>query len=480
MGLFESIVSTIAGLVAVFSAIPLIVSWWKKRRINKKNGSHRIPKSKASKEHAPSSQLRPPSDLYRHLVPLVKIAYTLLRLDRLPNPGNWGFTINKYIELNYPNDQDILSRKDTYLLEGSITHTAHALRGLSFLSVSIPGIEPDLIRRWVDLNSTEIGLVSPSLPANPDEVIGLAKEIRHTSTAILSLLRLKPHLVSKDSIGEVESWTSARSRLLLGFANVWVHDPRMTYSYAYLIELFDILRHDPTYSAEKAQLDHQISHGLQELFNNFSFKSPYWCGDSHPETKIFYSLLILSRILKLPELSDHSGWTDKVCACLEDIGRTARAIDGVPLGLGAAGSRFMTADLGTTAAFLECCQLSYILGFPVERLVLKSFRWLEQSFHLFNDTSRNAITHSWESVLSLYSILSIGDHFDFPCFFDKAEPILEDITEILNKSLQFPDKAVQHLGSITGYPEHFRLCFKRDIWGSSLKRRSMIRSNSLA
>ena len=476
MVLLESIVAILAGLVAVCIAVVQVVSWWHKRRIQARGESPRFLKGGSAVQPAPRKPLPAPTGLPQQIAPLVRMAYVLLRLDRLPAVGNWGFTINKYIELNYPDDPDILARKDSYMREGSITHTAHALRGIGFLRVAIPGIEPDLIRRWVDLNSTEVGLVAPVLPANPDEVRGLAKEIRHTSTATLSLLRLKPHLTSEASIDEVERWVVARSRLLLGFAGVWVHDPRMTYSHAYLLELFDILRHDSTYASEKEQLDRQISHGLHELFKIVSIRSPYWCSDSHPETKIFYSILILSRILMLPELTGQTGWADKVCACLEDIGRTARAVDGVPLGFGPAGSRFTTSDLGTTAAFLECCQRAYMLGFPVKDLVLQSCKWMERSLHVLEETTRNAITHTWESVLSLLDTISVGECFDLPGFCNQVEPFLWDITKALNRGERFPDKAVEQLGSITGYTKQLRLCFERDIWQSALKRRDLMRS----
>jgi hypothetical protein len=271
-----------------------------------------------------------PEGLPKRLVPLVRMAYAVLRLDQLPTVGNWGFTINRYIELNYPHDPEILARKDAYLREGSITHTLHALRGLGFLRVRIPQIEPDLIRRWVDRNSSEVGFVAPTVPANPDETRGLAKEIRPTASATLSLLRLKSHLINEASVYEVGRWAADRSRLLLGFAGVWVHDPRMAYSHAYLLELFDLLRHDSAYAPMQEQLDRQIAHGLQELLEMVSIRVPYWCSDSPAETKVFYTLLILARVIRIPELQRERAWVDRVCACLEDIGRTARAVGGAP------------------------------------------------------------------------------------------------------------------------------------------------------
>ena len=42
---------------------------------------------------------------------LIKIGYISLLLDEIPNCGNWGLTINRYIEINYPNTNDILLQR---------------------------------------------------------------------------------------------------------------------------------------------------------------------------------------------------------------------------------------------------------------------------------------------------------------------------------------------------------------------------------
>ena len=308
MGPVESIVAILAGLVAVGTAVAQVFSWWRKRlaeaRTTVSSDLNTIPQPVAA------GPPLVPEDLAERLVPLVRMAYVMLRLDQLPTEGNWGLTINRYIELNYPHDPEILARKDSYLREGSITHTSHALRGLGFLRVRIPQIEPDLIRRWVDRNRIEVGFVTPTLPANPDEVRGHAKEIRHTASATLSLLRLKSHLINEASVYQVGRVAADQSGLLLGFAGVWMQDPRMTYSNAYLLELFDLLRHDSAYAPMQEQLDRQIAHGLQELLEMVSIRVPYWCSDSHAETKVFYTLLILARVIRVPELQRERAWVD--------------------------------------------------------------------------------------------------------------------------------------------------------------------------
>lgn len=471
MGVFESIIAILAGLVAVGTAAVRIGAWAAKRRqlarTTAVSTSTTVPRQPT---RHPLRETIVPAGLPERLVPLIRMAYVLLRLDQLPDVGNWGFTINKYIELNYPHDPEILARKDSYLREGSITHIAHALRGFAFLNVSIPEVEPELVRRWVDRNSTDIGLVTPALPANPDEIRGWAKEIRHTATSTLSLLRLRAHILNESSVHEVGRWVEARARLLLGLAGVWVHDPRMTYSHAYLLELFNLLRLESSYQSLQPQLNRQIIHGMEQLFEMVSVGAPYWCADSHPETKVFYTLLILSRVLAIPESAKEPAWSDRICSSLDDITRLGRTQGGVPLGEGAVGSRFNTPDLGVSAALLECCQRAYALGLPVEHLLRQAAQFVERSIGVLDGTTANAITHTWESVLSLCEPLQITRPFDSQTLRDSIEPLLEDVKYECRNGGHFLKAAIAKLGSICGVDDQLTVCVERDIWLSAVRR----------
>lgn len=477
MGVIEAVITVLAGLAAVGTAIVQIGLWWRGRRAAYKNKPQSRPDFlKGHSRHLqpiPSASYIPESTCDR-LVPLTRMAYVLLRLDQLPNVGNWGFTINKYIELNYPHDQEILARKDSYLRDGSITHTAHALRGLGFMRMPVPNIDPDLIRRWVELNSTEVGLVAPTLPANPDEVRGLAKEIRHTASAMLALLRLRSHIPNESSIHEIDRWVESHGRMLLGFAGVWIHDPRMTYTHAYLLELFDMLKREPSYASMQAQLDRQISHGLEQVFGMISIENPYWCADTHPETKVFYTLLILARVLSLPEAYDERMWVDRTSACLEEVGRIARRLGGVPLGQGSQDSRFGAIDLGATAAFLECCYRACGFGVPLEHLVRLAANCVDKAASNIHLTTANAITHTWESVLSLLETAGIGESLDPRSFSREVEPFLDELRQQLGQPREFPRQLIQDLAGIVGYQDHMALCFDRDLWQSAVRRSQVV------
>jgi hypothetical protein len=309
------------------------------------------------------------------------------------------------------------------------------------------------------------------LPANPDEVRGLAKEIRHTATSALSLLRLRAHTLNRSSIDEVERWAEARVRLLLGLAGVWVHDPRMTYSHAYLLELFNHLRDESAYQSLRPQLDRQIIHGVGQLFEMISVMAPYWCMQSHPETRVFYTLLILSRILAIPESAGEPAWSDRICSCLQEIARVARSQGGVPLGDGPDGSRFTVPDLGVSAAFLQCCQRAYALGLPVEQPLHHAVQSVERSLEALDATTVNAITHTWEFVLSLCEPFKIMRTFADQAFHDAIEPLVEQVRHELGKGGTFPGTLVQELGRRCGTEHQLMACFKRDIWLGAVRRR---------
>ncbi len=432
-------------------------------------------------QHRPLSTDEPPratsksrslvsEDAALGLLPAIRLAYVLLRLDQLPGVGTWGFTINKYIELNYSTNAQILRQRNAYLIEGSITHTAHALRGLGFLRTSLPGVQPQLIRQWIERHSVNVGFIELALPANPDEARDIAKQVRHTASAILASLRLRAHVSIAAGVAEIERWADARAKLLLRFASVWVHDPEMTYSHAYLLELFDLLRGETRYASLRPELTSQIDHGLGRLFDRISLVSPYWCWDTHRETKRFYTLLILTRILSIAETYREPAWVDRVHACLEDIGRSARGIGGVSLGEGSQESRFGRPDLGATAAFFGCCQQASRFGLPIERLGAEAYEMLRNVWDTFEESAENSITHTWEAIVSLVDRTDLLKSLDSQVLCEQLEPQLQGVVNELASACELPSKAIREIGEAIGCPDRLAWCFERDIWRSAVHR----------
>ncbi len=391
---------------------------------------------------------------------LIKVGYISLLLDEIPDCGNWGLTINRYIEINYPNDDDILLQRNHYLKEGSITHTAHALRGLNFLKEVPSIIDANAIRSWIKKHTEGPGFLNSPKPANPDEVKGYAKELRHTVTSLLALSYIKNIDEDVATKGEDREWVDQHFNALLNQRKRWIHDSRMTYSYAYLIELLTLMKAQSL--SGRMGISRLLVREIKKLFALVDENNLFWCASSHPESMFFYSLMIIDHISDTVELHKNRKALVHALAILTYLGRNVLPkCNGIPLGSGDI-ERFNKADLYSTATFLKVVwkfqryknkEFSIVLNESKECL-LEMIDNLEQH-------SDNFITHTWEAVLSLTEMFELNK--SLPAFLREYDPKIDRIRRVLSRGDKVDDSVIQELDNKTCSNGMLAKLIQRDV-----------------
>jgi len=138
-------------------------------------------------------------------------AYFLLRIEQISQTGLWGKTITKYLLLNFPKDTYIRHKLPLYKENGSITHTAHTLKGLSSIWTYLdykPSINLIDLNNHIKKSQKESGLFHPSINeiVNIEEFNNLAHELRHNSTTLTSIYYLKLHHANNELFLKYNQW----------------------------------------------------------------------------------------------------------------------------------------------------------------------------------------------------------------------------------------------------------------------------------
>lgn len=377
---------------------------------------------------------------------LVTVGYISLLLDEIPDCGNWGLTINRYIEINYPNDSDVLLQKNLYLKEGSITHTAHALRGLSFLKEVPSTIDANAIRRWVKKHTEGPGFLNSPKPANPDEVRGYAKELRHTVTSLLALSYMKN--IDEDVVtkGEDLEWVDQHFDALLNQRKRWIHDSRMTYSYAYLIELLTLMKSRSLLG--RMGISRLLVREIKKLFASDDETNLFWCMSSHPESMFFYSLMIIDHISDTVELHKNRKALARVLAILTYLGRNILPkYNGIPLGSGGA-ERSEKADLYSTATFLKAVwKFQRYKNKEFSKVLNEAKDYLLDMIDNLEQHSDNFITHTWEAVLSLTEMFELNT--SLPALLREYNPKIDRIRGDLSRGGEIDYSLIRELDNKT-------------------------------
>lgn len=405
---------------------------------------------------------------------LIKQAYVLLRLDQVPETGNWGRTIDKYIRINFPDKPRIISQIPFYEKEGSITHTAHALKGLSCLAHFYRGqkVEGTQIFDWIVSQQRKYGLIEPDIPANPDEICGYAKAARHTATSIISvhyLLKIKYGLTipAKEQMFE---WLIEMVKTLLEFSLRWAYDKEMTYSYAYLIHCYDLASSYKELDADLLAVYDESIYGLDRLFSMLNSNDPYWCTDTHPQARVFYTLFMLSFLLESPILREDSTWIQKCRTIISSIGKN-RNNDG---GLSFAGNGGRS-DPGVTAMFLNVvskyAQSEEEYGYELAQKVADpSIKYLANvSKDLFFHSDK-LLTHGYAAILELLESTNLLEQPGTELLDQPLRKLIDEGIKMRNTYGYLDSEAVREIDNLLRADNSITRIFIRDIEKSERSR----------
>lgn len=321
----------------------------------------------------------------------------LLQSEQLAN-GLWGRSIERYIRLH--NAQSTLGRSvaDTGL--GSLTHSTHALRGLSAI-----GVRPIYVERlWRTLRDSCIqpdGHIYPLGSAGPvvtnlTEGTHTLAAARHSASGIVTYFHCR-HLMGSMTKDALEI-PRRSARLLARYAGS-LTDWSPGYSHAYVLESLCYCKRAGLFSADLARLAVTM---VKHLLGGEARQTGLW---SSPQTQnlsnAYFSSIIAERLLWML----HSGIikrrtkvsvqaSDSIGLFLNRVSSeyTDRRSGGVYLDL----ERRIT-DYGTTA---RCAALA--LGLERRDMIANWWDFLTKSCPL---TDSNAHTQTWEAALLLFSTI---------------------------------------------------------------------------
>lgn len=347
------------------------------------------------------------------------LSYLLLRTDQIKETGLWGRTITKYINLNFPDNKDIKKKYNHYKVNGSITHTAHALKAFYKLWKYV-GHYPDLkfeqIEEYLRRIRRKSGMFHPDHEAitNIEEVNNLANELRHNSTSLSTIYYLKHFTRDKDKIVLYNSWIveSLTFVLKLPHDNLWKCDPEYGHSLAYMLESFILIKADPDLPPKlKIKLQRYIFEGIDTLIARL--EGNFWLLTKHNATKCFYTLLILDILLQADEFKGNEANIDIAYRIVMNLASLRNQDNGLSLGALNDNTKYSISDIGVTARYALVLQrlieitANYNLDSwsmkidEIHRLGKKSQLFIAESYTNYITANYNSFTHSFESVLLL-------------------------------------------------------------------------------
>lgn len=352
------------------------------------------------------------------LTTLIRQAYVMLRLDQIPQTGNWGLTIDKYALLNFPGDEKIRAQLPKYVREGSITHTAHALKGLYSLCLEDQDLSDQMIFDWIRKSENSLGLVEPEYPANEDEVRDYAKVFRHTATSLISihyLLQIGGKQIASSHEGtNMKAWAIEKVQRLADHPYGWAHDPRMTYSFAYLIYAYRLLIEYTELLPVSRILYNKINNGIDKLLSMISRDNPWWCVEVHGNQRTFYSLFMLSYLLDVPQLKGYRNWLEKCGYLLSTIAKNRNKDGGISYsGLQGLGN-YSQSDPGVSAMFINALsRYARIDKDTGEKLAMQlmpqTLDYLASTSSCLDLHSSNLLTHGYAAILELAETTNVSD-----------------------------------------------------------------------
>jgi hypothetical protein len=420
------------------------------------------------------------------LVQVVEASRQLLMRERLMH-GAWGKTMKTYLRLTQPPGSWKPEQEDLYRRLGSVTHTHHALTALrtyhELVGIPFPATVAtsivDYMITWqigtgdVPSPVTNVAEGIPSAdPLDPDwsaNRVFWANMLRHTSTALTSMIRLiklldiePSHLDAHGECAQREMWQaieerwieeaevvgqcqgslrrmaklatkslarSARTmadRILLD-DGTW---PKVVYSPAYVVAAV----HEGNAMFGR-HLDMRDSEDL-EAFENFllsylanrglSGHETYLCQSRHPGSCYYYTLVILDQYLgvineRLRRNPRERQEARRILGMAElllfQLTAILKRYNGLPIGLSTERIK-LPVDVGTTARFalvvekLRLC-LEEDGGVP-DDLQAAATLALNSAVDLVETGTGNAdlMTHSFEALIRLVECLKPNDRIE--------------------------------------------------------------------
>ncbi|GAG80957.1 unnamed protein product, partial [marine sediment metagenome] len=260
---------------------------------------------------------------------------------------------------------------------------------------------------------------------------------------------------------EIYKWIIERIQFLLSYQKVWHAEPEMIHTRVYLIELLCEARQKKIYPIEKPFLKEQIVKGLGLLLDPISVDEPFWYYPSQAETSIFYTLLILVRILSVPEVWENQDWGNKINASLDRIVTISRDIGGVPMGIGCKEEKYITPDLGTTGLFLEALLLAG-RSTSLNKVEYSPINMLEKLLQNYQTSTRNAETHTWGPFLFIHMFIK-ARRARLKQFIREVDPLLRRLQSDLFKQGELDNKVPNDIGALCGMDQAIKYLIKRDI-----------------
>ena len=343
-------------------------------------------------------------------------AYFLLRIEQISQTGLWGKTITKYVLLNFPKDPFIINKLQHYKKNGSITHTAHALKGLSSFWAYLdykPSISLINLDNHISNSQKDSGLFHPSINeiVNIEEFDDFAHVLRHNSTTLSSIYYLKLYQTNSEQISKYNKWIT--KSLIYVFSlpkeNILKCKSNYGHSLAYMIQCFDLLVKDYEISSHyKSELDSLISTGIETLVEKI--ENNFWLLKSHPQTKCFYTLLILDILLRTDLFSKENKYLELAFRMIENLLEIRNHDYGLSLGALNDNSIYSISDIGATSRLLVVIDI--LINKSIEynaldktkleflgKALKESIEFIQNNYLSLNTSAYNNMTHSYESIL---------------------------------------------------------------------------------
>ena len=455
---------TIIGVIATIIGVILTYQSFKKKQasstveiknIDKKNDES--PKVELQKPNNPIliNKSNIEDDKIINLAILIKSSAILLEEDRLV--GSWGKTIGKYMESTQ--DEDKWSPKDVfkYLLTGSLTHTYHALNGLfNYYKVSNRFFDPliaksilDYVKTWrlntgafaTPVTNFDGSKGNPRIYKESDADVyreEVPQLIRHTSCGILTINRLLKLRecslnVKISNINLIHKWEEIVEIL----TDYNIQALQILAAYSGLVEkgdpdIWGKARYTPAYfilAIEEGLQNFQdkISNAdIEKLLNakkyliefvfNYALESGerFFCQFSNKKAYYYYSLLLLDNFLNVKDfINDDRSYSfcKKLISALNDI---VLSTGGLSFGNPEIPSKqwLSNIDIGVTARYLNVIS-KYSSEFEDRDTHLinafnKALNFIANKTFDLEYALRNSMTHGWEAVLNLISIMDSG------------------------------------------------------------------------